>query len=52
MHELKITFEVAMLIEMEKILLTEMMYEMMIMQLKEMIWNGNHAGDWMTIRRK
>ena len=50
-HELKIIFEVAMILEMEKILSTEMMYEMMIRQLKEMIWNRNHAGDWMTMRR-
>ena len=51
-QELKIIFEVAMILEMEKILSTEMMYEMMIRQLKEMIWNRNHAGDWMTMRRK
>ena len=48
MQELKMTFEIEMLLEMVKILSTAMMYEMMIIELKEMIRNRNHEGDWMT----
>ena len=51
-QELKITFETEMMIEMVKILSTEMMYGKTIKHLKEMIWNRNHAGDWMTMRRE
>ena len=46
------TFEMEMLLEMVKILSTEMMYEMMIIELKEMIQNRNHEWEWMTQERR
>ena len=48
MQELKITFEMKMVLEIVKILSTEMMYEMMITELKDTLRNRNHEGDWMT----
>ena len=42
------TFEMEMVHDMVKILSTEMMYELMITELKDILNNRNHEGDWMT----